>query len=112
MVGVRDQLEQAIGDEALDGGVDALARQAHPPGDLGHRERPIGERDRAEHLPSRAGQPRFGAELITPGEQQAVGPKDREDCLGGGVSGWRSLIDVRNLTNCQVSVNSLDLKGA
>jgi hypothetical protein len=79
--------------------VDALARDAHPPGDLRDGEGMLRERDCAQHLPASARQALARAQQIPAGEEQAVGSKDREDDLGSGFSGWRSLSEyVRSLT--------------
>jgi hypothetical protein len=48
------------------GGVHALACQAHPPWDLRHRQRPLRERDRTQHLPAR------GGEALVAGQQAVV----------------------------------------
>jgi hypothetical protein len=55
VVEVRRQLDEPVGDQPLDGGVDALARDPHPAGNLRNRERTLRERDRTHHLPARAG---------------------------------------------------------
>jgi hypothetical protein len=79
MVRVRPQLEEAVSDETIDRGVHALPGDAHPPGDLGDRERPGGQCDGPEDLPARRCQPLAGTEAVSCVQQPAVSAERRQD---------------------------------
>ena len=84
MILVRGELEEAFSNETLHGGVHALSRQAHAPGDLRHGERSLLQGDGAEHLPACGGEPLVRAQEISRTQQQAVRSEDRQDQLGYG----------------------------
>jgi len=90
MIGVRHQFDQSVGEEAVNGCVHCLAREAHAAGDLGHGERPLRERDSPEHLPARRRQAVLGCKQVACREQEPVGAKSRQDHFSGALSFERS----------------------
>jgi len=62
VVSVRDELDHPVCEEAVDGRVNALPREAHATGDLWHGEWSLLERDGTEYLPARRRETVLGCE--------------------------------------------------
>ena len=92
MIRVRDELEDAVADQAVHGRVHALSRQTHPPSDLRDRERPVREGDRAEYLPAGGREPLVGGADVPGSQEQPVRAERRQDELRGSLSARRSLL--------------------
>lgn len=86
MVGVLVGLDQRVGEQPVDRHPRGLPAQPHPPGDLGNRERTLGERHRSQHLPARRGQPLLLGQLVPRGEEETVGAERAEDHVGRGLT--------------------------
>ena len=84
---VRLQRDIALRDELVDDPLHALAVEAHAAGDPRHRLRAFGERDRAQDLPARAGEPEARHQPVAGDQQAPVEPEHLEDQFGDGLAG-------------------------
>ena len=81
MIKVAAGFDQRLGEQPVDRCLDRLPGQAHPPRDLGHRERPPGQCHGSQHLPARRCEPLPRREPAAGGEQQPVDAEGLQDDL-------------------------------
>jgi len=79
--------QRADGVSATDA-LNALAIEPHVACQPRHGLRPLGQCDRTQHLPARAGEIEIGDEPVAGQQQPAVEPEYREKQTGQGLSGW------------------------
>jgi hypothetical protein len=84
MMRVRGKPDDAPALELVGKALHVLTGQAHVPGNVGHRQRDRRQGDRADNLPSGAGEPEIANQGVACSEQVPVEAKDLEDQFGDG----------------------------
>src|SRR4029453_1850853 len=110
VVRVRGELQEAVADQSIHGGVHALSRQTHAPSDLRHRERPLRQDDGTEHLPARRRQSPVGPQEVPGIQQQAIRAERGQDEFRCGLSGGRPLLPSHGRTLTILSDSCQDVR--
>jgi hypothetical protein len=99
MMRIRRERHEARGAQLVGGPLHGLTRQSHGSGEMSDRPARFSERNRAENLPTRAGQTEVGRQTITQDQELAVQAKDFQDQFREGARRARPLLRHRHIDN-------------